>query len=208
MEGLAKAFGPHLRPGAVVTDAASVKQSVVASLEGVLGGCAVGAHPMAGSEKSGFSAARENLFENALCVLTPTPCTAPEALATARDLWAAAGCRLTEMSPVEHDRTVARVSHLPHAAAAAVVRAAALAGPNWREVAATGYRDTTRVAAGASALWKEILLDNRAEIVAGIDDMQNSLKELKEALLHADGDAIAAWLEEARLLRDSLPPQR
>ena len=89
----------------------------------ILGGRFVGSHPMAGSEQSGFDAARANLFEGAVCIVTPTPNSLPGSVGTVRDLWEGVGCRLIMMPPNEHDVCIARVSHLPHAVAAALVNA-------------------------------------------------------------------------------------
>lgn len=192
---------PHLSSRSVVTDAGSVKARIVNSLEPVLGGRFVGAHPMAGSEQSGILAARADLFDGAACILTPTGNSDASALRVVRDFWAGVGCRVYEMAPDLHDRVVARVSHLPHAAAAALVRAVNAGGRARLELAGSGYRDTTRPAAGPERMWREILLDNRAELIAGLSDLQGSLEELKNALSRDDGDAVEDFLRESRELR-------
>ncbi len=184
-----------------VTDAGSVKLRIVSALEQSLGGRFIGAHPMAGSEQSGISAAQPDLFDGAVCILTPTPKSDPRALETVRQFWKEAGCRLHEMSPAVHDMAVARISHLPHAAAAALVHAALAINPEVALLAGSGYRDSTRVAAGPEDLWKEIFLDNREELLSGISDLQNSLEALKNALSRGDGEAIEAFLRKARSLR-------
>ncbi|MFZ4777058.1 MAG: prephenate dehydrogenase [Terrimicrobiaceae bacterium] len=184
-----------------VTDAGSVKARIVASLEQSLGGRFIGAHPMAGSEQSGISAAQPDLFEGAVCILTPTPQSNPRALETVRSFWKEAGCQLKEMSPAVHDMAVARISHLPHAAAAALVHAALSKNPEAAILAGSGYRDSTRVALGPEELWREIFLDNREELLSGISDLQISLETLKNALSRGDGEAIEAFLREARSLR-------
>jgi len=184
-----------------VTDAGSVKARIVASLEKSLGGRFIGAHPMAGSEQSGISAARPDLFDGATCILTPTPRSDPLALDEARRFWNETGCRLCEMAPAVHDRSVARISHLPHAVAAALVLAAVSKNPDAAALAGSGYRDTTRVAAGPEALWREILLDNREELLSSLSDLQAHVGDLKDALSRADGEAVEAFLREARTLR-------
>jgi prephenate dehydrogenase len=203
------ACGPELKrllpPGAIVTDAGSVKEKIVAALEAELGPRFVGAHPMAGSEQSGLSAAREDLFDGAVCVLTPTATTDPAALATVRDLWSAAGCVLREMGPAEHDRAIARVSHLPHAAAAALVHAAVGANPSFAELGGGGYRDSTRIAGGPESMWTEIFLDNRPEVLKGIADLQTALDTLKLALESGNRSAVEAFLSDARRLRARQP---
>lgn len=184
-----------------VTDAGSVKARIVAALGESLGGRFIGAHPMAGSEQSGISAARPDLFDGAVCILTPTPDSDPQALDAVRNFWKVAGCRVSEMSPVSHDMAVARISHLPHAVAAALVRAALSINPDFTALAGSGYRDTTRIAIGSEALWREIFLDNREELLSAISDMQIHVEMLKTALSRGDGEAIEAFLREAKNLR-------
>lgn len=201
--------GPELKkllpPSAVVTDAGSVKDKIVSALESELGGRFVGAHPMAGSEQSGIQAAREDLFEGAVCVLTPTAMTDPAALELVRNLWRAAGCVLREMSPAFHDRAIARISHLPHAVAASLVHAAVGANPSFAELGGGGYRDTTRIAGGPESMWAEIFLDNRAELLKGIADLQTALDTLKVALESGNRIALEAFLSDARRLRSQKP---
>ncbi len=203
------AAGPELKkllpPSAIVTDAGSVKEKIVAALEVEFGGRFVGAHPMAGSEQSGIQAARADLFDRAICVLTPTSLTDPVALETVRDLWAAAGCILRELGPAEHDRAIARISHLPHATAAALVHAAIGANPSFAEFGGGGYRDSTRIAGGPESMWAEIFLDNRAELLAGIGDLQTALGRLKVALESGNRNALEAFLSDARRLRLQKP---
>ena len=184
-----------------VTDAGSVKARIVATLEESLGGRFIGAHPMAGSEQSGISAARPDLFDGAACILTPTPASNPHALESVRLFWKEAGCRVSEMPPVAHDMAVARISHLPHAVAAALVQAALSKNPDVAALAGSGYRDTTRIAVGPEALWREIFLDNRDELLSAISDMQIHMENLKVAISSGDGEAIEAILREARNLR-------
>jgi prephenate dehydrogenase len=184
-----------------VTDAGSVKARIVAALEESLGGRFIGAHPMAGSEQSGISAARPDLFDGAACILTPTPDSDPNALEAVRNFWNEAGCRVSEMSPLAHDMAVARISHLPHAVAAALVQAALSKSPDVAALAGSGYRDTTRIAIGPEALWREIFLDNREELLSAISDMQVHIERLKTAILQGDESAIETFLREARNLR-------
>ncbi|MEI6033405.1 MAG: prephenate dehydrogenase/arogenate dehydrogenase family protein [Verrucomicrobiae bacterium] len=195
-------LAPLLPPGIPVTDAGSVKEQIVSALETALGGRFIGAHPMAGSEQSGIRAARPDLYDGALCILTPTENSDARALDAVRRLWTAAGCRLHEMPPAAHDAAVARVSHLPHAAAAALVRAALGKCPEFSALAGSGYRDSTRIACGPEDLWAEILLDNRKEVAAGIADLQEHLEALKGTIARGDREGIEAFLKAARILRE------
>jgi prephenate dehydrogenase len=189
-----------------VTDAGSVKESIVSAMETTLGGRFIGAHPMAGSEQRGISAARPNLFDGALCILTPTETSDVGALESVRSLWTAAGCRIHEMSPAAHDAGVARVSHLPHAAAAALVHAALGAGREVAALAGSGFRDSTRIACGPEDLWAEILLDNRKEVAAGISDLQDRLETLKNVVSQGDREGMESFLRSARILRTDESP--
>jgi len=201
--------GPELKKllpsTAVVTDAGSVKDKIVTALEAELGSRFVGAHPMAGSEQNGIQAAREDLFDGAVCVLTPTRSTDPAALELVKKLWTAAGCVLRELAPAEHDRAIARISHLPHAVAASLVHAAVGANPSFAELGGGGYRDTTRIAGGPESMWAEIFLDNRSELLHGIADLQTALDTLKVALESGNRNALEAFLSDARRLRSQKP---
>jgi len=195
-----------LPEGTPVTDAGSVKVRIVGALEQALGGRFVGAHPMAGSEQTGIASARADLFDGAVCILTPTGGTDPKAREAVRQLWVEAGCRIKEMSPAMHDAAIARISHLPHAAAAALVHAALAPNRDAAELAGSGYRDSTRIAAGPEALWAEILLENRKEVASGIADLQGNLDAIRLALLSGDRGAIEAFLGAARTLRCEKAP--
>ncbi|HET9522934.1 MAG TPA: prephenate dehydrogenase/arogenate dehydrogenase family protein [Terrimicrobiaceae bacterium] len=205
MQSLAERIVSQLPPAATVTDVGSVKGGVVQGLERILGARFVGSHPMAGSEQSGFDAARANLFEGAVCIVTPTPSSLPGSLRTVRDLWEGVGCRLVMMPPNEHDECIARVSHLPHAVAAALVNAINLRVADAGAVAGGGYRDTTRIAASPPAMWREILIENRAELAAGLGDFSTMLEKMKEMILSGDAAALETFLERAKTLRENLP---
>jgi len=198
MDDLVVELATSLPTTTPITDAGSIKSSVVAKLEARWGGHFVGSHPVAGSEQSGFAHAREDLFDRALCILTPTETSDPAALETIRALWLSAGCRLHEMSPADHDLCMARVSHLPHAAAAALVHAARVRGAAWKDFAGSGYRDSTRVAGGPPAMWADILLENRAEILAGLKDLQSALGQLEVALAEGNRSEVESFLATAR----------
>jgi prephenate dehydrogenase len=188
-------------PEVFITDAASVKARICSALGPLLGGRFVGAHPMAGSEQSGIASARADLFDGAPCILTATENSSPAALDAVRTLWSAAGCRIHEMSPSAHDAAVARVSHLPHAAAAALVLAALEPDPSAAALAGTGYRDSTRVACGPEDLWADIFLANREAVASGISDLRARLGDLGAAIAEGDRSAIASFLRHARILR-------
>ena len=205
MPSLAEKIAPALSSSATVTDVGSVKAGVVRRLETILGGRFIGSHPMAGSEQSGFDAARADLFERAVCIVTPTMSSLPASARAVRNLWESVGCRLVDMPPEEHDKCVARVSHLPHAVAAALVNAISLRVPDAGALAGGGYRDTTRIAAAAPAMWREILLENSTELVAGLEDFSTTLDKMKQMILSRDAAALELFLERAKSIRKVLP---
>jgi prephenate dehydrogenase len=205
MSSLAERIAPALSREATVTDVGSVKAGVVRRLESILGSRFVGAHPMAGSEQSGFDAARADLFEGAVCIVTPTSSSLRESITKIRHLWESVGCRVVVMSPEEHDERVARVSHLPHAVAAALVNAINLRVPDAPTLTGGGYRDTTRIAAAPATLWREILLENRTELIAGLGDFSMQLEEMRKMLLSNDAAALELFLNRAKSFRENLP---
>ena len=184
------AVAGRCRAGAVVTDVGSTKRSVVEAARG-LGVRFVGSHPMAGGERGGVSHARADLLDGALCLLTPTADTDTDAGATVEAFWRSLGMRTLRLPPDEHDRLMADVSHVPHAAAAAVARQA---DPAAVPLAAGGWRDTTRVAGGNPDLWRDILLDNRDHVTAGLRRMRDDVDRLIALLDAGDEQAVRAWL--------------
>lgn len=206
MKELAGSIAPHLAPDTVVTDAGSVKASVVAQLNPLLGKKFVGAHPMAGSERSGLAAARSDLFEGAPCLLTPTEASDAHTLERVRAFWISLGARLTEMSPAAHDRLVARLSHLPHAVAFALVNLVAGSLPEGAGLLAGGsFRDATRVAASDPGLWTGILSENRHEVAAALRETSQLLNAMALQLEEEKNDSVLDFLTRAKEHRDSLP---
>lgn len=205
MPELASAIAATLAPEAAVTDAGSVKAGVVRDLTAILGGRFVGAHPMAGSEKSGSEAARADLFQGAACILTPSDQSTPEALTAVRQLWRDVGGKLLEMSADAHDEAVGRVSHLPHAIASLLVHTAAASASDPLPLAGAGYRDSTRIAAGPAAMWSEIFLTNKEAVLSGLRDFSQLLQEMEKMLMSNDAAALEGFLARAKAIRDQLP---
>jgi len=182
MAELVHEFRDALKPGAFVTDVGSVKGSVVRDIEPLLEDRAlwIGSHPMAGSERGGFAAARPDLFDGATVILTPTKQTSRDAQHRAEKFWTALGSNLAILSPEKHDQMVAAVSHIPHLIAAALVNHAVHFGD--LDLAAGGFRDTTRVASGSPELWTEILLANQEAVGDQLDHLIRDLQNLQIAL--------------------------
>jgi prephenate dehydrogenase len=195
-------IGPQLKDGAIVTDVGSTKRSVVRAAEGLKPAARfVGSHPMAGSEKRGVEFARADLFQNARCILTPTQRTDQPALDEVEHFWQALGMKTVRMSPEDHDRLTADISHLPHALAAALV---AMQHDEALPLAGAGFLDTTRVAGGDGGLWRDILQDNRDNVAQSIQRLQGKLQELSMMLQPAEGDRLKAWLDAAAHRRAKL----
>ena len=194
---------PHCRPGTLLTDAGSTKAAIVEAVETKLPDHVhfVGSHPLAGSEKRGPEFADAELFRDRLTLITPTRQTQPQSLEKTSAFWQALGSRVKVMSPNEHDRTLAITSHLPHLAASAL---AGMLPPEWHELTATGFRDTTRVAAGDPSLWTGIFLQNRAAMLDALESLQARLTHYKLAITANDRATVDALLAQAKRTRDAL----
>ena len=205
------ALARTLPPAAIVTDAGSVKVSVVAAAGRVLGDTATrfcGSHPIAGTEDSGARAALPDLLEGRRCILTPGPRTTAATRRRVHMLWESAGMRVEEMPARAHDRVFAFVSHLPHVAAFALVNAVADADRQGTRralaYAAGGFKDWTRIAASSPEMWRDICLANRDELLGAIDGFDAALERLRVAIALGDGNAIAAELTRAHSTRRRL----
>jgi len=198
----AEAAGPDV----LVTDAGSTKRQIVEAVERHPRSASVfvGAHPLAGSERRGAAHASADLFQDRICVLTPTHRTPPEQLRRARAFWTSLGSRLVEMNPAEHDEILAHTSHLPHALAAAL--AASVPG-EWQALAAGAFRDGTRVAAADADLWTAIFRDNRGPLLKALGHLQETLDAFKYALMTDDENAIRQWWDNAKKRRDLFDAQ-
>ncbi|SFH68626.1 prephenate dehydrogenase [Planctomicrobium piriforme] len=184
----------------LVTDAGSVKGSIQRAVDLEYSGDRfVAAHPLAGSHHSGFEHANASLLPGRLCVLTPRGYpTVDDNVQQVRRFWERLGMRVRLMSVQEHDKTLALTSHLPHLAASAV---ASLVEPAILEYASTGYRDTTRVAAGDPELWSAIFALNKPEMLRGIDRLVSALQQCRIALdeeRHQDLRGFLQGASEAR----------
>jgi prephenate dehydrogenase len=208
-EAIVREIGPHLKKGAVLTDVGSVKGNLVRSLEGLLpsGVHFVPGHPIAGRERHGVDAATETLFQGARCILTPTDRTDAGALEAVRALWVAAGMSVGIMDPERHDHIFAAVSHLPHAAAYAMVSTVAefsSGNDNYITFSGAGFRDFTRIAASSPEMWRDVCLLNGKNIVEMIEQYQFSLNKIKKAIKHNDGRHLEELFRAASVLRKGL----
>jgi len=207
-EALLRQIVPALAEGAFVTDVASTKAEVVRLAERLLPRSVrfVGSHPMAGSEKTGVEFARADLFQDALCLLTPTARTAPVAVREVGHFWEALGARTLKLTPARHDRFLARASHLPHATAAALVRLAQAQGAI--DVAGPGFADATRIASGDPAMWTDIFRTNRKAMVQAVDRLIAELAGLRARLEKDDARGLEKWLTDSKEARDQWVARR
>jgi prephenate dehydrogenase len=195
-------------PDTIVTDVGSTKAAIVAAA-GRPGRDRplrfVGSHPMAGSEQSGYAHARVDLFDGATVIVTPAETSEPAAVKTITALWEALGAgRVLTLDPDAHDRAVAAISHLPHLAAFALVDAVERFEPGAFDVAARGFRDTTRIAASDPTMWEEIFLANRDALAAGLEAFRDALADLARQIARGDGDALRASLARIKARREAL----
>lgn len=208
MRPLVETMLPALARGALVTDVGSVKGIVVEELEPLVSGAGahfVGSHPMAGAERTGVGAARADLFEGQVCVLTPTRKTKAEALRKTEEFWGAVGARLMTLSPAAHDDLVGRSSHLPHVVAAELsnyILSPAHPAEQAR-LCASGFRDTTRIASGSPEMWRDIALANRENLARVLGVFIEDLQEFQHALEKADARAIEEFFLKAKQRRDA-----
>ncbi len=211
--GHVQRWGEHVPAGAIVSDVGSVKGQLVFDLESALPSTVsfVGAHPIAGKEKSGVAHATSQLFDGARCIVTPTPRTNVEALTSVRDLWAKAGSEVLSMDPMVHDWVLGAVSHLPHIAAFSLMHALSDLQDSTPEAlkllafSGGGLRDTTRIAASSPEMWRDICLANRENLLKMVDQYITQLHAFKQLLQDQDADGLAKNIEQAKSLREQLP---
>ena len=207
MRSLAEQIMPTVKRGAIVTDVGSVKAGVVRELESIIaraGAYFVGSHPMAGGEKMGVLAARADLFDNAVCIVTPTKKSHALAVRKVEQFWKSLGARVLKMDAAQHDSLVSRSSHLPHVVAATLANLVLNpAGPKMQAaLCATGFRDTTRVASGSPEMWRDIALANRKNVSQSVDAFVVELKKFQGALKRGDARAIENFYATAKQRRD------
>lgn len=204
---LTKQMLPSLKRGAVVTDVGSVKGQPAKELTTLVsngGGCFIGSHPMAGAEKMGVCAARADLFQNAVCVVSPTPKSPAAEVKKLEEFWKALGGKPVRLKPDLHDELVSRSSHLPHVVAAELANyVLSPALPKTQaQLCATGFRDMTRIASGSPEMWRDISVANREHLARVLGVFIEDLQEFQLALNNADVKAIEEFFVKAKQRRD------
>jgi len=208
MRSLAQQFLPALKRGAIVTDVGSVKADVVRELESLVkknGAHFIGSHPMAGGEKMGVLAARADLFECAINIVTPTKKSSAGAVRKLERFWKSLGARTLRLDAAQHDLLVSRSSHLPHLVAATLANLVLHPAQPKAQAAlcATGFRDTTRIASGSPEMWRDIALANRKNLARSVDAFVAELKKFQSTLKSGDGQAVENFFTTAKLRRDN-----
>jgi prephenate dehydrogenase len=199
---------PHLKPGAIITDVGSTKGFLRREITALLppDSCYIGAHPMAGREKSGITAADGTLFYEKKYILTPDDNTPPEAVQLLSRLVGLTGAMVTVMDVEHHDLCAAVISHIPHIAAAALVN---LLGrypgeeQNLLNLAGGGFGDTTRIASSNADMWADVCMTNPDAISQSLDQYQAILEEISQLIRQGDRVALHAFFQTAKARRDS-----
>lgn len=207
-EPLLRQLAAGLKPDCIVTDAGSAKVVVAAAARAALSPERlrrfVPGHPIAGTEKSGVEASFLGLFEGRMTILTPLAETAPEATAAVAALWRGVGAAVVELSPERHDQVLAATSHLPHLLAYALMDC--LARREDREeffaCAAGGFGDFTRIASSDPVMWRDICLANGPALLEALEDFDQALRELRQAVAAGDGPRLEALFARAKQARD------
>ena len=199
-----------LKEGVIISDAGSTKSAIVATAEKYFADKPVrfvGAHPMAGSHKTGAASADVNLFENAYYIFTPSSLTTPDTLEEMKDLLSGLHARFIEINAEEHDRVTSQISHFPHILASGLMEQTASYAEEHemaRRFAAGGFRDMTRIAESEPGMWTSILLSNRETIIERIEDFKRRLDEVGQAIHKGDENQIWNFFNQAREQRQAM----
>lgn len=190
-----------IKSKAVIADVASVKGRLVRQLEKIFGKNYIGTHPMAGSENRGVCSARQGIFKDAICVVTPTENTSLKALRMVSGFFRELDARVVRLEPALHDQLVALTSHIPHLISGSLVnlinkepKAELCIGP--------GFKDMTRIAKSPPVLWQEICEWNKDEILAGLKKFSRELSAIRELIASSQWDGLVNKLKKAKDLRD------
>ena len=207
---IAKVIGPHLKPGAIVSDTGSVKGAVIRDVTPHLpkGVHLIPAHPIAGTEQSGPEAGFAELFDGRWCILTPAADADPAAVETLKTFWERLGSQVEIMEAKHHDLVLAITSHLPHLIAYNIVGTANhLEQVTKGEVikySAGGFRDFTRIAASDPTMWRDVFLNNREAVLEMLGRFSEDLTDLQRAIRYGDGDFLFDLFTRTRAIRRSI----
>lgn len=207
---IAEEIGPHLKPGAIVTDVGSVKNAVVKAMEPFIpDGCfLVPGHPIAGTEQSGPDAGFPELFVNRWCILTPADKASPEAIAKLTQFWQSLGSNVEIMDAGHHDLVLAITSHIPHLIAYNIVGTVADLEEDTRsevvKYSASGFRDFTRIAASNPTMWRDVFLANKGAVLEMLGRFSEDLSGLQRAIRRGDGETLEKLFTRTRNIRRTI----
>ena len=206
MQSSFAAMRSALAPQALLMDVGSTKCDVIAAAQTHLGerlSCLVPAHPIAGKEVAGIEHAEARLYQARRTILTPLPQNSIRQIKMASEVWTAIGSHVSQMTPEAHDATFAAVSHLPHLLAFAAVNAltSQAQGAAFLEMAGPGFRDFSRIAASDSAVWRDILSANQAEVLAQMAYFRSALDTFENTLKQGDTAALQQLIQQASAVR-------
>lgn len=206
VESIIKLFAtinPYLKRGCIVTDVGSAKEAIVENAEKILSvpGFFVGSHPLTGSEKKGVVHAKDNLFEGATCIMTPTSKTSQVAKQKVKHFWTKIGMDVKVLSPEEHDEALAYVSHLPHLIAYGLMTSIP---SKFLEYASQGLKDTSRVAASTPQMWSDICTANSKNVLHALDQCVEHLAYFRKAIVSGDDKSLLQYFTKAQEKRNQL----
>ena len=202
----AKKIIPLMKKSAILTDVGSTKDYIVSQVNNEIKSTCdgekpnfIGAHPLAGSEQRGIESARPDLFEGSVCVLTPTSLNSKKSITRLSNMWKALGAKISVLTPSKHDEVLALVSHLPHFVASSL--AGVIDEKHWK-FAASGLRDTTRIASGDPGLWLSIGKQNKQEIVKALRSFSKEVECTINDLENGNDKKLLGRLKKAKTVRD------
>ncbi|MFH1784258.1 MAG: prephenate dehydrogenase/arogenate dehydrogenase family protein [bacterium] len=201
---------PRLKKGCVITDVGSVKGSVIDEVEKVIKGKKlyfVGAHPMAGSEQKGIEVAKADLFRDAVCVITPSETSSPQAIRAVRLIWQKTGAKIISMPSKKHDNMVSYTSHLPHVLAfslVSIVHQMSKKDKNINLLTAGSFKDLTRVASSDPGLWTQICIQNKKSMVSAIGQFMKILRKAEQDIKRSNRVRLLKSFSSAKYVRDSI----
>lgn len=200
----------QLKENVIISDTGSTKEPIMRAAENLrkLGITFIGGHPMTGSHKSGVTAAREHLFENAYYILTPASLVKKEQIEMMKNLLVPTKGKIVVLNAQEHDQMTAIVSHFPHLIASSLVGRLSEqqeSQPFVRELAAGGFRDLTRIASADPVMWRDITIQNKDELLAQLDGWVHEMERIRQMLLRNNPEEIESFFSDAKHFRDELP---
>ncbi|WP_420264298.1 3-phosphoshikimate 1-carboxyvinyltransferase [Candidatus Magnetominusculus dajiuhuensis] len=203
---IAGGISPYLKAGAIVTDVGSVKGALVYEMEAAMpeGVAFVGAHPIAGNDKSGIDAANPDIFMGAKCIITPTINTDKTACQTITAMWKLFGCKVEELTPEMHDEILSSISHLPHIAAYALVNAVQEINPEYFGYSGPGFMDTTRIAMSSAEIWRDICILNKENILKHLNAYKQQIEQMIEDIENSNEASLTEEFKKSGDVRRKL----